>query len=74
MLCKIEASGCGIRAVIHQILLKARSTLWPPILSNEFNWLSSYILLTTSNELRTTDNILFMGHLRFIRTLLTYEN
>ncbi|CAF5036470.1 unnamed protein product, partial [Rotaria sp. Silwood1] len=27
---KIEASGCGIRAVIHQILLKARSTLWPP--------------------------------------------
>lgn len=44
------------------------------ILTNEFNWLSSYTVSTTSNELRTIDNILFVGHLRFIRTLLTCEN
>ncbi|CAF1099925.1 unnamed protein product [Rotaria sp. Silwood1] len=115
-LCKIETSACDIRAVIHQILLKARLPLWPSsattrsanqkllsqsieyfdlrcqltenltkqmqiilnidakqILTNEFNWLSSYTVSTTSNELRTIDNILFIGHLRFIRTLLTCE-
>ncbi|CAF1378096.1 unnamed protein product [Rotaria sordida] len=116
-LCKIETLACDIRAVIHQILIKARLPLWPSsattrssnqkllsqsieyfdlrcqltenltkqmqttlninskqILTNEFNWLSSYTVSTTSNELRTIDNILFMGHLRFIRTLLTCEN
>ncbi|CAF4075236.1 unnamed protein product, partial [Rotaria magnacalcarata] len=44
------------------------------ILTNEFNWLSSYTASITSSELRTIDNILFVGHLRFIRTLLTCEN
>jgi ubiquitin carboxyl-terminal hydrolase 9/24 len=114
-LCKIETSACDIRAIIHQILLKARLPLWSSssagtrgpnrkllsqsieyfdlrcqltenltkqmqvmlninakqLLTDEFNWLSTY---TVSNELRTIDNILFMGHLRFIRTLLTCEN
>ena len=117
-LCKIETSACDIRAVIHQILLKARLPLWPSssagtrgpnikllsqsieyfdlrcqltenltrqmqtllninakhILTDEFNWLSTYTVSLTSNELRTIDNILFMGHLRLIRTLLTCEN
>ncbi len=117
-LCKIETSACDIRAVIHQILLKARLPLWATssagsrginqkllsqsieyfdlrcqltenltkqmqtilninakqILTDEFNWLSTYAVSTTSNELRTIDNILFIGHLRFIRTLLTCEN
>jgi ubiquitin carboxyl-terminal hydrolase 9/24 len=117
-LCKIETSACDIRAVIHQILLKARLPLWSTssvgtrglnqkllaqsieyfdlrcqltenltkemqtmlnidakqILTDEFNWLSTYAVSTTSNELRTIDNILFIGHLRFIRTLLTCEN
>ncbi|UJR13683.1 hypothetical protein I4U23_000695 [Adineta vaga] len=117
-LCKIETSACDIRAVIHQILLKARLPLWATssagargpnqkllaqsieyfdlrcqltenltkqmqkllhidakqILINEFNWLSTYTVSSTSNELRAIDNILFMGHLRFIRTLLTCEN
>jgi len=117
-LCKIETSACDIRAVVHQILLKARLPLWATssagsrginqkllsqsieyfdlrcqltenltkqmqitlninakqILTDEFNWLSTYAVSTTSNELRTIDNILFIGHLRFIRTLLTCEN
>jgi ubiquitin carboxyl-terminal hydrolase 9/24 len=117
-LCKIETSACDIRAVIHQILLKARLPLWSTssvgtrglnqkllaqsieyfdlrcqltenltkemqtmlnidakqILTDEFNWLSEYTVSSTSTELRAIDNILFMGHLRFIRTLLTCEN
>ena len=44
------------------------------ILTTELNWLSDYTVSTTSNEIRAIDNILFMGHLRFIRTLLTCEN
>ncbi|CAF0953347.1 unnamed protein product [Adineta ricciae] len=117
-LCKIQTSACDIRAVIHQIILKARLPLWATssagargsnqkllaqsveyfdircqltenlskemqkllkidakqILTNEFNWLSTYTVSSTSNELRGIDNILFMGHLRFIRTLLTCDN
>jgi len=116
-LCKIEISTCDIRAVIHQILLKARLPLWvtassgsrginqkilsqsieyfdlrcqltenlstqmqqllhidaKQLLNDEHDWLSSYTVSTVSNELRTIDNILFIGHLRFIRTLLTCE-
>ncbi|CAF1147022.1 unnamed protein product [Adineta steineri] len=104
-LCKIETSACDIRAVIHQILLKARLPLWSTssagtrgpnqkllaqsieyfdlrcqltenltkemqkmlhidaqqILTDEFNWLSTYTVSSTSNELRAIDNILFMG-------------
>ncbi|CAF2465501.1 unnamed protein product [Rotaria sp. Silwood2] len=44
------------------------------LLSDEFLWLSTYTVSSTSNELRTIDNILFMGHLKFVRTLLTCEN
>lgn len=44
------------------------------LLSNEFTWLSTYAVSLTSNELRAIDNILFVGHLKFIRTLLTCEN
>ena len=44
------------------------------ILTEELNWLSNYTMSSNSNELRTIDNILFMGHLRFIRTLLTCAN
>ena len=44
------------------------------ILTNEYNWLSSCTASTMSNELRTIDNVLFMGHLRFIHTLLTCEH
>ena len=117
-LCRIETSACDIRAVIHQILIKARLPLWvsssvgsrginqkllsqsieyfdlrcqltenltqqmqttlninaKQILTTELNWLSNYTVSTTSNELRAIDNILFIGHLRFIRMLLTCEN
>ncbi|CAF4573224.1 unnamed protein product [Rotaria sp. Silwood1] len=44
------------------------------LLSDELIWLSTYTVSLTSNDLRTIDNILFMGHLKFIRTLLTCEN
>ncbi|UJR33560.1 hypothetical protein I4U23_020999 [Adineta vaga] len=44
------------------------------LLTNEFEWLSTYTVSLSSNELRSIDNILFMGHLKFIRTLLTCEN
>ncbi|CAF3766292.1 unnamed protein product [Rotaria magnacalcarata] len=44
------------------------------LLSDEFSWLSTYTVSSTSNELRSIDNILFIGHLKFIRTLLTCEN
>ncbi|CAF0886485.1 unnamed protein product [Rotaria sordida] len=44
------------------------------LLSNEFSWLSTYTISLISNELRTIDNVLFIGHLKFIRTLLTCEN
>ena len=116
-MCQIETAACDVRAVVHQILLKARLPLWissastrssnqkllsqsieyfdlrcyltenlsqsmqtilhlnaRQVLNNEFNWLSTYTVSTASNELRTIDNILFMGHLKFIRTLLTCEN
>ncbi|CAF0908766.1 unnamed protein product [Adineta steineri] len=44
------------------------------LLKDEFTWLSTYTVSLTSNELRIIDNILFLGHLKFIRTLLTCEN
>ncbi|CAF0751200.1 unnamed protein product [Adineta ricciae] len=44
------------------------------LLMNELEWLSTYTVSLTSSELRTIDNILFIGHLKFIRTLLTCEN
>jgi ubiquitin carboxyl-terminal hydrolase 9/24 len=44
------------------------------LLNDEFIWLSTYTVSLTSTELRQIDNILFMGHLRFIRTLLTCAN
>ncbi len=44
------------------------------LLTEELTWLSTYTVASTSNELRTMDNILFIGHLKFIRTLLTCEN
>ncbi len=44
------------------------------LLSDELIWLSSYTVSSISNELRIIDNILFFGHLKFIRTLLTCEN
>jgi len=44
------------------------------LLSDELTWLSSYTVSLISNELRRIDNILFLGHLKFIRTLLTCEN
>jgi ubiquitin carboxyl-terminal hydrolase 9/24 len=43
-------------------------------LTEELTWLSTYTVSSTSNELRQIDNILFMGHLKLIRTLLTCEN
>ena len=43
------------------------------LLSVELTWLSAYAV-STSKELRVIDNILFMGHLKFIRTLLTCED
>ena len=117
-LCEIEVSTYDIRAMIHQILLKARLPLWSSssaaargsnqkllgqsieyfdlrcqltenlsdsaqktlninakeLLDGEFQWLSSYSVSTVSNEGRNIDNILFIGHLRFIRYLLTCEN
>jgi ubiquitin carboxyl-terminal hydrolase 9/24 len=44
------------------------------LLSDELIWLSSYTVSSISNQLRIIDNILFLGHLKFIRTLLTCEN
>ena len=44
------------------------------LLTDELTWLSSYTISTTSDELRAIDNTLFLGHLKFIRTLLTCEN
>ncbi len=44
------------------------------LLSDELIWLSSYTVSSILNQLRTIDNILFLGHLKFIRTLLTCEN
>lgn len=44
------------------------------LLADEFMWLSTYTVSLVSSELRTIDNMLFVGHLKFIRTLLTCEN
>lgn len=44
------------------------------LLTDELAWLSSYTISSTSEELRAVDNILFLGHLKFIRTLLTCEH
>jgi ubiquitin carboxyl-terminal hydrolase 9/24 len=54
-----------------QVILDIDAT---QLLTDELNWLSTYTVSSTSNELRTIDNILFVGHLKFIRTLLTCEN
>ncbi len=44
------------------------------LLTDELTWLSTYTVSSTSIELRKIDNILFTGHLKFIRTLLTCES
>ena len=44
------------------------------LLSDEFQCLSTYVVSSTSNELRKIDNTLFLGHLKFLGTLLTCEN
>ena len=40
------------------------------LLSDELLWLSSYTISTTSEELRTIDNILFVGHLKFSSNII----
>ncbi|CAF1027234.1 unnamed protein product, partial [Didymodactylos carnosus] len=52
--------------VQHSLGINAKT-----LLTDEINWLGTY---TVTNELRSIDNILFIGHLHFIRTLLTCEN
>ena len=44
------------------------------LLAEELNWLANYAISSTSTDLRTIDNVLFLGHLKFIRTLLTCEH
>lgn len=44
------------------------------LLTEEFTWLSTYTFSSNSKELQMIDNVLLLGHLKFIRTLLTCEN
>lgn len=44
------------------------------LLTEELEWLSTYAVASSLTKLHAIDNILFVGHLKLVRTLLTCEN